>query len=130
MPKALLYGVPYDLFWHLNPSKLIPFRKAYEERLEQEERARWMNGMYIMQAISACFGEKYPEKPLFVLGNISTEQAQERAEHDGYTQEEIDNAREALVMKLEIMEGRNRRAKAREERQRLREQQKQESESE
>lgn len=122
--------MPYDLFWHLNPSKLIPFRKAYEERLEQEERARWMNGMYIMQAISACFGGQYPEKPLFVLGNISAEQAQERAEHDGYTQEEIDNAREALVMKLEIMEGRNRRAKAREERQRLREQQNQESESE
>lgn len=27
----MLYGCPYDLFWHLNPTKLTAFRKGYEE---------------------------------------------------------------------------------------------------
>lgn len=56
LPKALLYGCPYDLFWHLNPTKLTAFRKAYEERLQQKEDAMWRNGLYTMRAINACFG--------------------------------------------------------------------------
>lgn len=77
MPKALLYGVPYELFWHLNPAKLMPFRKAYEDRMEAEEKARWISGLYVMRAVSACFGDEYPEQPLFILSD-----AKEANEHE------------------------------------------------
>lgn len=113
MPKALLYGCPYDLFWHLNPTKLTAFRKAYEESLQQKEDAMWRNGLYTMRAINACFGGKYPEKPLFEVGE--SKESSERQEHDGYTEQEIKEAREALVMQLQIMEGQQRRAKRKKE---------------
>lgn len=113
LPKALLYGCPYDLFWHLNPTKLTAFRKAYEERLQQKEDAMWRNGLYTMRAINACFGGKYPEKPLFEVGE--SKESSERQEHDGYTEQEIKEAREALVMQLQIMEGQQRRAKRKKE---------------
>ena len=124
MPKALLYGVPYELFWHLNPAKLMPFRKAYEDRMEAEEKARWISGLYVMRAVSACFGDEYPEQPLFILSDAK--EANEHEKKDGYTQEEIEHEKEALVMRLQILEGCNQRAKAREER----EKQQQESDSE
>lgn len=126
----MLYGVPYDLFWHLNPTKLKPFKVAYQKRLEMEEYARWRNGLYIMRAVGACFGSEYPEQPLGMEqekdGYLDDT---EDDEEENYTEEAIMRAREAFVVSLSIMEGRNQRAKAREERQRLREQQ-QESDSE
>ena len=69
----------------------------------------WRNGLYTMRAINACFGGKYPEKPLFEVGE--SKESSERQEHDGYTEQEIKEAREALVMQLQIMEGQQRRAK-------------------
>lgn len=118
--------MPYDVFWHLNPEKLKPFKEAYQKRLEMEEFARWRNGMYVMQAISACFGGTYPENPL----GLKPENQGNVEEEEELTEEEIVCAREALVMQLSILEGRNKRKKAREERQRLREQREQESDSE
>ena len=46
LPAALLMGVPYDLFWHLNPRKLEPFRTAYKDRLSQEDYYAWRQGAY------------------------------------------------------------------------------------
>lgn len=90
-----------------------------------EEFARWRNGVYVMQAIGACFGGTYPENPFGLQ-----REAQDNKEEEELTEEEILRAREMLVMNLSILEGRNQRAKARELRQRLREQQEQESDSE
>lgn len=73
----------------------------------------WRNGLYTMRAINACFGGKYPEKPLFEVGE--SKESTERQEHDGYTEQEIKEAREALVMQLQIMEGQQRRAKRKKE---------------
>lgn len=118
------------MFWHLNPKKLQPFKEAYQKRIELEEYARWRNGMYVMQAVGACFGGKYPEEPF----GLETEKIgyldDTEDDKENYTEEEIMRAREAFVASLSIMEGRNRREKARQERQRLREQQYQESDSE
>ena len=126
----MLYGASYELFWHLNPRKLNPFKEAYQKRLEFEEYARWRNGMYVMRAVSACFGGDYPEEPF----GLETEKVgyldDTEDDEENYTEEEIVRAREAFVASLSIMEGRNRREKARQERQRLREQQYQESDSE
>ena len=66
----MLYGCPYELFWKLNPVKLQAFAKAYEQKIEVDNKMMdaqaWLNGMYVMQAIAVCFGKKsnkYPEKP-------------------------------------------------------------------
>lgn len=95
-----------------------------------EECARWRNGLYIMQAVGACFGGKYPEQPFGLEQDKRNSSNDGEDEEENYTEEEILRAREALVVSLSIMEGRNQRAKAQEERQRLREQEQQEGDTE
>lgn len=68
-----MYGVPYELFWHLNPTKMRPFQIAYERRLEAEDANAWLQGLYIKAAIdSAIMGKKnkYPEKPFSTKRDI------------------------------------------------------------
>lgn len=68
LPNALLYGVPYELFWHLNPRKLEPFKMAYQKRLEIDNHNAWIQGQYIRLAIGSVLDGKkckYPEEPLF-----------------------------------------------------------------
>lgn len=61
----MLYGVSYELFWHLNPTKLVPFRKTYEKKIEMQDMVSWQTGRYVMEAIGACFSKecKYPQTP-------------------------------------------------------------------
>ncbi len=76
LPAALQMGVPYNLFWHLNPRKLEPFRKAYKDKLSQEDYNAWRQGAYIKLAVgSILFSKKckYPENP-FSLVDESGEQ--------------------------------------------------------
>ena len=122
--------MPYELFWHLNPRKLKPFKEAYQKRLEVEEYARWQNGLYVMRAVGACFGGQYPEQPFGMEREKNGYLDDAEDEEENYTEEEIVRAREALVMSLSIMESRNKRARAREKRRQLREQQLQERDSE
>lgn len=68
----------------------------------------WRSGLYTMRAINACFGGIYPEKPLFEVRTAKDNS--ERQKNGGYTEQEIKEAREALVMRLEIIEGQKRRA--------------------
>lgn len=68
LPNALLYGVPYELFWHLNPRKLEPFKMSYQKRLEIDNHNAWIQGQYIRLAIGSVLDGKkckYPEAPLF-----------------------------------------------------------------
>jgi hypothetical protein len=83
-----------------------------------------------MQAVGACFGGEYPKQPIgFEQQNNSyMDDTEDEDDEENYTEEEILRAREAFVMSLSIMEGRNKREKAREERMRLREQQGSDSE--
>lgn len=54
----------YKLFWHLNPTKLKPFRKAYEEKCKQDDINAWNIGKYVLEAIASCFGKhEYPNQP-------------------------------------------------------------------
>ncbi len=69
----------------------------------------WRNGLYTMRAINACFGGNTLRNRFFEVGE--SKESSERQEHDGYTEQEIKEAREALVMQLQIMEGQQRRAK-------------------
>lgn len=120
--------MPYDLFWHLNPTKLQPFREAYQKRLEVEEYARWRSGMYVMQAVGACFGGEYPKQPIEFEKQNGSYADDTEDDEENYTEEEIQRARERFIAGLVIQESRNKREKAREQRMRLREQQEGESE--
>lgn len=63
----MLYGVPYELFWHLNPRKLEPFKTAFQKRIEMDDYNAWMLGSYIRAAVGSVLDGKrckYPEKPL------------------------------------------------------------------
>ena len=63
-------GVPYDLFWKLNPKKLEPFTKAHklkvEVRHERDNLLAWLIGYYHTEALGAGFAKnhKYPDKPI------------------------------------------------------------------
>lgn len=81
-----------------------------------------------MQAVGACFDGEYPKQPIGFEKQNGSYADDTEDEEENYTEEEIQRAREAFVMSLSIMEGRNKREKAREERMRLREQQGSDSE--
>lgn len=68
LPYALLWGVPYDVFFLLNPQTIRPFEKSYRIKCEDEAEAMnhsaWLIGRYVCASIAACFGKKqYPERP-------------------------------------------------------------------
>ena len=64
MKWALVYGVPYDLFWHLNPTKLKPWREAYEEKNRANDVTARNIGRYVLEAIASCFGDHtYTDMP-------------------------------------------------------------------
>lgn len=88
LPLALKIGVPYELFWHLNPTKLIPFIKAYGQKQQERSDEMWMMGQFVMAALDATVCNmmpfvkrkgkgKYPEKPYRVIPMTEEERRQE-----------------------------------------------------
>ena len=66
-----MYGVPYDLFWHLNPTELKPWRDAYDEKNRANDVLAWNIGRYVMEAIASCFGDHtYTDKPYSLKDNV------------------------------------------------------------
>lgn len=67
LPKALLIGVDYLLFWQLNPKKLEAFIKAYEEEqknyIEKTNFSAWLNGLYISHAVAAVLSDEHQYFP-------------------------------------------------------------------
>lgn len=51
MPNALAIGVPYELFWELNPHKLKAFYKAYEIHKKILDEEMWIMGAYVNNAV-------------------------------------------------------------------------------
>lgn len=73
-PEYMAMGMPYDEFWNGDPWAVRMYRKAYRRRREQHNENAWMNGVYMMNAIAACFSGKkkknlYPQKPIDFFGN-------------------------------------------------------------
>lgn len=69
LPNALMIGVPYDLFWSLNPKSLTPFVKAFSLSQKQRDYEMWAQGLYIRLAIGSTQSKqnKYPDKPFMQL---------------------------------------------------------------
>lgn len=75
-PKYMVMGMTYEQFWH-GPAWLVrAYKEAYEDRLRNEEWARWRQGAYFYDALlrvapvmRAAFGKgkvepgKYPNMP-------------------------------------------------------------------
>lgn len=65
-----MYGCPYELFKHLNPAKLEPWRKAREletkNKAEMIDYAAWRFGIYTTHAYGVWLGKNhsYPERPI------------------------------------------------------------------
>lgn len=66
-------GVPYELFWHLNPKKIKAFEEAYKLKRKVEDEQMWLMGMYVNNAVSVAIDHalngrkaksKYFEKPI------------------------------------------------------------------
>ena len=76
LPQALAVGVPYEVFWHLNPKKLESFYDAYRIKQKIRDEEAWIENIYTLRAfqvVMAQFGAglsgkrsnaQYFEKPL------------------------------------------------------------------
>lgn len=91
----------YETFWHLNPTKLKPFYKAFKIRRKIHDEEMWMMGMYTVNAVSVSIANsfskkakaKYIEKPLMDINN--TEKA--------LSEKELQQQRELFVARLMAM---------------------------
>lgn len=69
-----MIGVNYELFWTLSPPKLEPFIEAFKQKQiakrDEMNLNAWLNGAYVANAISACFGKnsQYPSEPMALGG--------------------------------------------------------------
>ena len=65
----MTWGVPYDVFFDLNPDTLRPFEDAYaikcKEKADELNHSAWLIGRYVCASIAACFGRghRYPQEP-------------------------------------------------------------------
>lgn len=108
MPKALSVGVPWELFWHLNPKKLQAFNEAHKLQIEEIDAMvhSWV-GAYgisaITTSIAKCFSKnskaEYIEKP--IMADLTTEETKVR--NAPLTEEEKRKQTEQLFMRLKIM---------------------------
>ena len=89
--------MPYELFWHLNPTKLKPFYEAYKIRRQEESYKMWLMGQYVEAALDATVCNmiplikrsrkgKYPEEPIRIVPKTEEEK---RAEEDQALQQAI-----------------------------------------
>lgn len=67
-PIAFYFGIGYSDFMNMTPKVFSYFRKEYKRKRQEEvemiDYTAWRNGIYICDAISACFGKnhKYPKQ--------------------------------------------------------------------
>lgn len=110
MPTALAIGVPYELFWHLNPNKLRSFMVAFEQKREFQDSQMWFMGQYIMSALNATVmnivnkeKQKYVDKPF--------QQKSESVQQKELTEEEVIRQTQAIFAQLETKSNNEKRQK-------------------
>lgn len=96
-------GVSWEQFWNMNPRIIKVIAKGYKERLLQQDYINWINGQYILSAVSTAVehnlaGRKahssYIDKPIM-------KELEEK--NKPLSEEEMDRQRELFVAKLEAM---------------------------
>lgn len=61
-PHYLAMGMTNEQFWEQDCQLVIPFRKAYQIRQEQQNQQAWLQGLYIWKALQCA--------PIFVNGFV------------------------------------------------------------
>lgn len=96
-------GISWEQFWKMNPRIIKVIAKGYKERLLQQDYINWINGQYILSAVSTAVehnlaGRKarsnYMDKPIM-------KELEEK--NKPLSEEEMDRQRELFVAKLEAM---------------------------
>lgn len=92
------------MFWHLNPTKIKPFYKAFENKRKMRDEENWIYwGTYGMSALSVVLANafsknsqvKYIEKPVYQSAEEQTGEL---------TEEEKIRQTEQLFAQLKLME--------------------------
>ena len=96
-------GISYDIFWNITPHELDIMLEAYKEQQRHNNYMMWVNGIYMVSALSATVGNmfkkkgtepnKYLEKPLPMF-----EERRELTEKEKLTEEQ------KLLLTLEAMQ--------------------------
>lgn len=69
LPHALLWGIPYAIFYDLDFRSIKPFQESYRIKCREDadimNHNAWLIGRYICESIATCFGKnhRYPEEP-------------------------------------------------------------------
>lgn len=104
MPDALTIGVPYDLFWHLNPKKLKPFFKAFENKRKMRDEESWIWwGTYGISALSVVLASAFSKDSKAKYVNKPFYQSVEEQNVE-LTEEEKRRRTEQLFAQLKLME--------------------------
>ncbi len=85
-PIYLAFGMTYELFWEAEPQLAEAYRKADKIRRRRLNEELWLEGVYMVEALSATVGNmftkgqkhKYPSEPI----PITEEEAKERQERE------------------------------------------------
>ena len=77
----------YDQYWHGDPWSLKYYKDAHNLRNRRENEMLWVNGIYMVNALSVAIGnafskkgtppKKYLEKPLDIFPKTEAEEAAE-----------------------------------------------------
>lgn len=117
LPQALAVGVPYEVFWHLNPKKLESFYDAYRIKQKMKDEEAWVNNIYALRAfqvVMAQFGAglsgkrstaQYFEKPLMGEATEQRELTEEEKQREVDKFFARENARRVNWKRNKIREG-------------------------
>lgn len=88
-------GVSYELFWHLNPTKLKPFYTAFENKRKLRDEENWLYwgtyGLSALQTVMSHFGAglsgkksdvEYIKKPIHQQANNKEELTDEEMQRE------------------------------------------------
>ncbi len=117
LPQALAVGVPYEVFWHLNPKKLESFYDAYRIKQKIRDEEAWIDNIYTLRAfqvVMAQFGAglsgkrstaEYFEKPLMGETHEQRELTEEEKQREVDKFFARENARRVNWKRNKIREG-------------------------
>lgn len=102
-PYANAMGISWGEFWGMNPRIIQAIADGYAKRIEQQDRMNWLNGHYILSAVTVgvernLAGKKskaeYIKEPLW---------GQMQKENTPMSEKELQKQRELFVEKLKTM---------------------------
>lgn len=107
LKNALIIGMTEEQFWKSNPAKYKVYIDAYKEKRRIADSDMWLMGAYVHRAVSVsianCFSKgsnaKYFEEPL-----MSKSYEDDIDSTDSYSEDDIKNARNSLLLNLEAMQ--------------------------